>query len=737
MAAGVEHVQAGGVHKQQHGDANETRRSFSLGLEAGHWLPPQPELVLVTSGQQHDKRFLAVEHAADEVYVTGQFDSWSKSVRLEKEDGIFKKTVELPKEKTLYKFVVNGEWVVNDTAPKENDDSGIVNNVLSPDQIHDTVSTLSSAAPTSTTAALAADVPKESEKSDAAPAPVEQPTPAVEDLPGAFPMTPPAATPGSEPQAFSVNPIPATEGPGNPVTLAPGEKVPEPSTLTTNTIESTVKHEPEPEPEEAKVSVAPIPATAGLGNPIQLAPGEKVPDPSTLTSNTITSTATTDATSYEKSDALPPKVDVLLTPEDERKANGGMFHLPPSIAGIIPESSLPKDAPAASEQDPGVTIQSAAPTSTTAELAGAVPKEPRAVEEPSVPETVVESQKEAGVEPEAAANPEAVIEKSEVEQELKKLVPEEPPAAEASLLDRANAAAAPAVSQATEVAQQAGVAAAAGITAAAGAFAGATYAAKDKAAEATGLAEAATTTAVTEPATASEAVPEVVAESQKEAGALPEAAANTEAVIEKKAVESELLKEVPEVKPAAESAVQPETAVKEVPAVVVESQKEAGALPEAAANPEAVSEKKAVESELLKEVTKTDEAGPAAPTVTAATSATAPGLSEDALSDSKPLKSSSEPDALNAPASKPAVPETSQPANDSRDVSPMSKPVTNVDQPIVTTGTTTTVVDTKSTPNDEPTAADSSSTPESAAADKKKKRRSFFGKIKDKFTGKS
>ncbi|CAI6342428.1 unnamed protein product [Periconia digitata] len=714
------------------------------------------------------------EHSGDEVYVTGEFDSWKKSVRLDKEDGIFKKTVELPKEKTLYKFVVDGEWVVNDTAPKENDASGIVNNVLSLDEIKDdSVNTLSSAAPASTTAALAASVPKESEKSTSAS--TNKDAPDFDNLPGAFPLTPPAATPGSEPQAFSVNPIPATSGPGNPVDLAPGDKVPEPSTLTTNTIDSTVKHDAEPE--EAKVSVAPIPATAGLGNPIQLAPGEKVPDPSTLTSNTVTSTANTDAASYAKSDSLPPKVDVLLTPEAERKADGGMFHLPPSIAGIIPESSLPADAPASSEQDPGVTIQSAAPTSTTAALAGEVPKESRAVpetvvdsqkeagaapeasanpeavaeksqlenelkmkvpEEPpaaeasvadrataalaadvpkeprSVPEEVKLSQKEAGVAPEASANPEAVIEKKQMEEELKMKVPEEPPAAEASLADRANAAAVPVV---------------ASVTAAAAVVAGAAYTAKDKAAEAT--------TGLVAPATASQEVPEVVAESQKEAGVGPEAAANTEAVIEKKAVESELLSEVSETKPAAETFVKPAIAAKEVPAVVAESQKEAHAAPEAAANPEAVIEKKEVESELLKEVAKTNEAGAPAPTVTAATSTTAPGLSEEALSDAKPLKSSSEPDALNAPASKPAVPETSRPVNDSRDVSPMSKPMTNAEQPTVTTGTETTPADTTSTPKKEDTpAAESSSTPESANADKKKKRRSFFGKLKDKFSSK-
>lgn len=35
--------------------------------------------------------------------MTGSFDDWKKTVQLEKEGGIFKKTVELPKAKVQYK----------------------------------------------------------------------------------------------------------------------------------------------------------------------------------------------------------------------------------------------------------------------------------------------------------------------------------------------------------------------------------------------------------------------------------------------------------------------------------------------------------------------------------------------------------------------------------------------------------------------------------------------------------
>lgn len=45
------------------------------------------------------------EHPAEEVYVTGTFDNWTKSVKLDKEGSIFQKTVKLenPSEKIYYK----------------------------------------------------------------------------------------------------------------------------------------------------------------------------------------------------------------------------------------------------------------------------------------------------------------------------------------------------------------------------------------------------------------------------------------------------------------------------------------------------------------------------------------------------------------------------------------------------------------------------------------------------------
>ncbi|KAF2762477.1 hypothetical protein EJ05DRAFT_2865 [Pseudovirgaria hyperparasitica] len=188
--------------------------------------------------------------------------------------------------------------------------------------------------------------------------------------------------PDAEADTFSVAPIPATAGIGNPVTLAPGEKVPDPSTLTSNTVQSTVE-DATPEPEAEKTfSVAPIPATAGIGNPITLAPNEAVPDPSTLTSNTIESTVEDDA----KADTLPQ--------ENGKPSNGSaMFGVPPVTSTLIPESSLPMGGgDAAEDVVAGPFISSAGAGTTTADLAGQVPKEPRAApSDPTIQSVAPES----------------------------------------------------------------------------------------------------------------------------------------------------------------------------------------------------------------------------------------------------------------------------------------------------------------------------------------------------------
>ncbi|CRG85275.1 hypothetical protein PISL3812_02380 [Talaromyces islandicus] len=297
-------------------------------------------------------------YKANEVFVTGTFDDWGRTVRLEKKGDIFEKEVQLPATPTgkiEYKFVVDGEWVTDKNVREENDGHNNINNVLFPEDLktadksafesitggNTAAAVMAGVTPESTTAGLAAQVPKEKTVSP----------------PGGFPETP------------------ATE--------------------------------------VDELAVNPIPASAGIGNPIALNPGEPVPHPSTLHSNTVASTVRTDKEGYE-ADASNPVV-----PGGQGAKTEDVLSVPPVPQGeLIPESSLPQNPPATS--DPGVTIQSAHPTSTTAALAGQVPLEPKrnaeAVSE--VPGVVKQSISLAHDSPEAAANAEAVGEKAAVEKEL-------------------------------------------------------------------------------------------------------------------------------------------------------------------------------------------------------------------------------------------------------------------------------------------------------------------------------
>ncbi|CEJ56519.1 hypothetical protein PMG11_02723 [Penicillium brasilianum] len=350
-------------------------------------------------------------HSANEVFVTGTFDDWGKTVKLDRVGDIFAKEVSLPTDKKIhYKFVVDGIWTTDSHAREENDGHDNINNVLLPEDIqapthtqeastHDvtTPAIMSGVTPNSTTAALAAQVPKEQSNGG---------------LPGAFPETP-----GQE--------------------------------------------------SEKTLSVNPIPASGGYGNPIKLNPGDKVPDLSSIHGNTVESTVKLDKESYEKGDSVP--LGSAGTQSDT--AGSSAFTVPPVTKNLIPESSLPIGGPAqraaqadqaqtstgglaqqAAMADPGYTIQSAAPTSTTAALAAEVPLEKNkqtngtAVPANDVPQVVKDSIAEAHENPEAAANKEAVVDKQAVESELQKTVPlEESAGAPAPTTTAATQAVAPAV----------------------------------------------------------------------------------------------------------------------------------------------------------------------------------------------------------------------------------------------------------------------------------------------------
>merc|ERR1712000_738111 len=98
--------------------------------------------------------------------------------------------------KILYKFVVNDNWVIDPEAPQEDDGHGNLNNVLYPDQIKtkSTDVTTSSAAPQSTTAAMAGQVPLEPRREATEVTPASDSSLNKETTksspPGAFPETP-------------------------------------------------------------------------------------------------------------------------------------------------------------------------------------------------------------------------------------------------------------------------------------------------------------------------------------------------------------------------------------------------------------------------------------------------------------------------------------------------------------------------------------------------------------------
>ena len=554
--------------------------------------------------------------------------------------------------------MVDGNWTTDHTAPQENDGSSNVNNVLLPENITGPHSSgraatdiMSGVTPQSTTAGLAGNVPKEAERDI-------RPESASSDVPGSFPETP-----FHDASEYNVDPIPATSGIGNPINLEPGEKVPHPNTLTSNTVSSTVRDDPSLEKSvdhsEQTFGVAPLPATTGIGNPVSLQPGEKVPHPSEFTQNTITSQVTTDKESYENAGGAPQLPDVV-TPDKDREALGGIFKMPGIGGTMIPESSLPMGEGAVSEIDKGPIIQSAGPQSSTAALAANVPLEPR-----GVPEIVQASQEEAGTSPEASANREAVKEKSAMEKELETKVPEEPAASEGpSDMDKDTAMAAGGV-----------VAGGAAATA----------------------------------ATTSHRLPDSVQQSIEEMNK--------------------------------GSAIAPT-----VPDIVQESIAESHQSPEAAGDKTMVEEKSAMEKELLSDVKREDDVGEPAPSSSAALAETAPAPTR---SENVPPPISKDPAPLTtaaAPAQTPAtgnsMKQAVQSQPDSRDISPMSKPIKqtqNQTQPTVTTGVGSSAAPQTSQQPDKavPAAKPSPAASSSTAGDKKAKRASgFFGKLKSKFSDK-
>lgn len=583
--------------------------------------------------------------------------------------------------------MVDGNWTTDHTAPQENDGANNVNNVLTPDRItkphnssaqssHMMMSNITSQ---STTAQLAGQVPKESERESTA-------NSGSSDLPGRFPETPGP----NDAKEFSVNPKPATSGMGNPINLQPGERVPDSSTLTDNTISSTARNDSSltkgAEDSEKAFGVAPLPATAGIGNPIHLQPGEKVPDPSTFTANTIESTARTDPESYGKGEGVPQLPNVV-TPPGERGFGGNMFALPPISKNMIPESSLPMGGNTSLENYPGSMIQSAGAGSTTAALAANVPLEPR-----GVPEVVKESQHEAGTGPEASSNREAVREKSEVEKELESKVPEQPPSSE-------------------------GIGGAASKTSSmpAGETAAATSGIPSMPSHGLPASIQRSINETNAGSPIATTVPDVVQKSITESHQSPEAAAGEGMVQEKKNVEAELLKGTQLEESAGEPAPTASAAL-------------TGFAPAATSN--SATPDTLTPAQLNKSVNTSETQSPTVDTLhpRSATTNTTAIVSE-------PLASTS----AAVPATTPEAEKVTKQQIDSRDVSPMTRPAESQAQPTATTGIASSSIPQTSKPTtSKPGASKEAASPAaSSGTDKKEKRKSgFFGKLKQRFADK-
>lgn len=77
-------------------------------------------------------RFVLQASGAKEVFVYGSFDRWSKGHKLEKKAfGQWTLDMELARGRYEYKFLVDGEWRINNDAPSIDDGFGSVNNLLS------------------------------------------------------------------------------------------------------------------------------------------------------------------------------------------------------------------------------------------------------------------------------------------------------------------------------------------------------------------------------------------------------------------------------------------------------------------------------------------------------------------------------------------------------------------------------------------------------------------------------
>ncbi|KAL1865663.1 Cruciform DNA binding protein [Diaporthe australafricana] len=421
-------------------------------------------------------------HAGEEVYVTGTFDNWSKSEQMEKVGDKFEKSVEMPdtSERIYYKFVVDGTWTSNPTDPKEKDESGNENNVLTPETLLASLpaaaAIMNSVSADSTTAQLAKDVPLEKDIKAQPEAETETKAEVVDekpsDLPGSFPETPAADELN---KIIGVNPLPAAAGGLNPIKLAPGEPVP--NDFKTTDVNSNVKLDAESyEKSDA------LPGVDSKDLSVPAVSGTMIPESSLPmgTGNPHINSVSADSTTAALAAEVPkePKVPEVVK-ESQDKA--GVDPEASGIADEVKEKELVEEelkdkvpeAPSTSEGTAGkgteksetdkTLLETAAATAagvSAAAIATAIATKDKAVEtaapiaaqnlpdsvkqqlpnsvqetinasgaektietvSPEVPSEVKDSIVEAGKNPEAAANTAAVEDKKAVEAELLKEV---------------------------------------------------------------------------------------------------------------------------------------------------------------------------------------------------------------------------------------------------------------------------------------------------------------------------
>lgn len=274
------------------------------------------------------------------------------------------------------------------------------------------------------------------------------------DAPGAFPVTPA----NELDMPIGINPLPATDGAVNPITLGPGEKIPE--TITAQSTNEHVKLD--------KESYEKSDALAGVDLSLPPVTSNTIPESSLpisgsndVTINSVGPESTTTALAGQV--PLEPKVPKVVK---ESQAKAGVDPEASAVAEEVREKAEVEDelkkkvheAPSTSEGTAGVgtdkkdstggvvaaavsakdtiaekatpavnnnlpdPVKDKLPVAAQEALTGQTKEETREEVSPEVPTEVKESIVESGKSPEAAASTSAVADKAAVEAELKKEV---------------------------------------------------------------------------------------------------------------------------------------------------------------------------------------------------------------------------------------------------------------------------------------------------------------------------